>query len=174
MAGRSGRRPDPGVKYITTKLGWNRKCKVEHMELGWSNKSRASGTHCTWIYTGTETLCQKSSEICSWRIYHGRPESIEALKKCRNILAVLMRYELEQGDWWICKLLNRHWEVSKKLDAGSTNTCIDQIFNSWRSHWWKAYSGVGGGGFLRYPEKGVAKKEEHLREKTRNVFQDSV
>ena len=46
-------------------------------------------------------------------------------------LAVMMRYELEQGDVdAFARLLNEHWEVSKKLDAGSTNTCIDQIFAS--------------------------------------------
>ena len=60
----------------------------------------------------------------------GRPESIEALEEMKH-LAVLMRYELEQGRIdEFAKLLNRHWEVSKKLDAGSTNTCIDQIFES--------------------------------------------
>ena len=37
-------------------------------------------------------------------------------------LAVMMRYELEQGDVdAFARLLNEHWEVSKKLDAGSTN-----------------------------------------------------
>ena len=46
-------------------------------------------------------------------------------------LAVMMRYELEQGNVdEFAKLLNQHWEVSKKLDDGSTNTCIDQIFAS--------------------------------------------
>lgn len=36
-------------------------------------------------------------------------------------LAVMMRYELEQGDVdAFARLLNEHWEVSKKLDAGST------------------------------------------------------
>ena len=40
-----------------------------------------------------------------------------------------MAFELERGhvdDF--AKLLNRHWELSKTIDAGSTNTCIDQIF----------------------------------------------
>ena len=89
-------------------------------------------------------------------------------------LAVLMRYELEQGRIdEFAKLLNRHWEVSKKLDAGSTNTCIDQIFESCEDLIdGKFISGSGEGGFLQVIlKKGVTK--EHLRRRLRNVFQDS-
>lgn len=82
-------------------------------------------------------------------------------------LAVLMRYELEQGRIdEFAKLLNRHWEVSKKLDAGSTNTCIDQIFESCEDLIdGKFISGAGGGGFLpSYPEKRCHKRA--FKEKT--------
>ena len=42
-----------------------------------------------------------------------------------------MRFELERGNIDnFAKLLNEHWELSKKLDVGCTNTCIDQIFLS--------------------------------------------
>mgnify|MGYP000656462405 CR=1 FL=1 len=45
--------------------------------------------------------------------------------------------------------LNEHWEVSKKLDAGSTNTCIDQIFASCEDLIdGKFISGAGGGRIL--------------------------
>lgn len=97
----------------------------------------------------------------------------------KTVAAVLkrdgsMRYELEQGRIdEFAKLLNRHWEVSKKLDAGSTNTCIDQIFESCEDLIdGKFISGAGGGGFLQVIlKKGVTK--EHLRRRLRNVFQDS-
>ena len=89
-------------------------------------------------------------------------------------LAVLMRYELEQGNVdEVSKLLNQHWEVSKKLDMGSTNTCIDQIFESCEDLVdGKFISGAGGGGFLQVIlKKGVSK--DTLRNRLRNVFQDS-
>lgn len=41
-----------------------------------------------------------------------------------------MKFELEKGNIdGFARLLDRHWELSRQLDAGSTNTCIDQI--SW-------------------------------------------
>ena len=89
-------------------------------------------------------------------------------------LAVMMRYELEQGDVdAFARLLNEHWEVSKKLDAGSTNTCIDQIFASCEELIdGKFISGAGGGGFLQVIlKKGVSK--EMLRARLLDVYQDS-
>ena len=39
-----------------------------------------------------------------------------------------MRFALEQGDIdEFAELLNQHWKLSCMLDAGTTNTCIDQI-----------------------------------------------
>ena len=71
------------------------------------------------------------------------------------------------------KLINQHWELSKQLDHGSTNTCIDQIFLSCEdlidAHF---IAGAGGGGFIQViMKKGVT--HEQLRERLRGVFQDS-
>ena len=45
--------------------------------------------------------------------------------------AILMKFELEKGNIdAFAKLLNEHWELSKRLDGGCTNTCIEQIFLS--------------------------------------------
>lgn len=42
-----------------------------------------------------------------------------------------MRFELERGNVdGFAKLLDYHWELSKKVDAGSSNTLIEQIFSS--------------------------------------------
>ena len=42
-----------------------------------------------------------------------------------------MRFELERGNVdGFAKLLDYHWELSKKIDAGSSNTLIEQIFSS--------------------------------------------
>ena len=89
-------------------------------------------------------------------------------------LAVMMKFELEQGNVdAFAKLLNQHWDASKKLDSGSTNTCIDQIFASCEDLIdGKFISGAGGGGFLQVIlKKGVTKEE--LRVRLHHVFQDS-
>lgn len=146
--------------------------KVEHIELDEATKAELQERFAL-IYTGQRRLARNLLRYVVGGYIGGRPESIEALEEMKH-LAVLMRYELEQGRIdEFAKLLNRHWEVSKKLDAGSTNTCIDQIFESCEDLIdGKFISGAGGGGFLQVIlKKGVTK--EHLRRRLRNVFQDS-
>lgn len=85
-----------------------------------------------------------------------------------------MRFELERGNVdAFAKLLSEHWELSKKLDKGSTNTCIDQIFAVIEDLIdGKMICGAGGGGFLQVILKKNATKEM-LEERLNNVFQDS-
>ena len=69
--------------------------------------------------------------------------------------------------------MTEHWELSKKLDSGCTNTCIDQIFAAVENLVaGKFISGAGGGGFLQVILKKNVSKEE-LRQKLKSVFQDS-
>ena len=97
----------------------------------------------------------------------------EVLYKIQQ-MAVLMRFELEKGNIdQFAKLLNEHWELSKKLDQGCTNTCIDQIFltvdDLTQGH---MVCGAGGGGFLQVVlKKGVTIKM--LEERLEDVFGDS-
>ena len=64
-------------------------------------------------------------------------------------------------------------DSSKKLDKGSTNTCIDQIFAVIEDLIdGKMICGAGGGGFLQVILKKDATKEM-LEERLNNVFQDS-
>ena len=69
--------------------------------------------------------------------------------------------------------INYHWELSRKVDAGSTNTLIDQIFLSIEDLIdAKMVCGAGGGGFLQVIlKKGVQKADVHKRLK--DVFQDN-
>ena len=111
------------------------------------------------IYTGQRRLARNLLRDVVGNYIGGKKESKEALEEMKH-LAVMMRYELEQGDIdAFAELLNQHWEVSKKLDAGSTNTCIDQIFASCEDLIdGKFISGAGGGGFLQVIlKKGVSK-----------------
>ena len=85
-----------------------------------------------------------------------------------------MQFELERGNVdRFAALLNEHWELSKQLDAGSTNTCIDQIFLACEYLVDGQFiSGAGGGGFLQViMKKGVTREQLHQR--LYSIFQDS-
>lgn len=89
-------------------------------------------------------------------------------------LVVLMRYELEKDNVdGFAQLLTEHWQESQHIDAGSTNTCIDQIFTVIDDLVdGKMICGAGGGGFLQVVlKKGVTRDD--LRERLNEVFQDS-
>ena len=101
------------------------------------------------------------------------PEAIDILNEIQRI-AYLMKFELEKGNISeFADLMNEHWELSKKLDAGCTNTCIDQIILSCKDLiCGKMISGAGGGGFIQVIlKKGVTK--ETLHERLKSVFADS-
>ena len=161
-----------GVKYITSRPGMKQKLRVEYPELDEATKTELQERFAL-IYTGQRRLARNLLRYVVGNYIGGRKESREALEEMKH-LAVMMRYELEQGDIdAFAQLLNRHWEVSKKLDEGSTNTCIDQIFATCEDLIdGKFISGAGGGGFLQVIlKKGVTKEE--LRKRLLRVYQDS-
>ena len=161
-----------GIKYITSRSGMKQKLKVEYLDLDEATKAELQERFAL-IYTGQRRLARNLLRDVVGNYIGGKKESKEALEEMKH-LAVMMRYELEQGDVdAFARLLNEHWEVSKKLDAGSTNTCIDQIFASCEDLIdGKFISGAGGGGFLQVIlKKGVSK--EMLRAQLLDVYQDS-
>ena len=161
-----------GIKYITSRSGMKQKLKVEYLDLDEATKTELQERFAL-IYTGQRRLARNLLRDVVGNYIGGKKESKEALEEMKH-LAVMMRYELEQGDVdAFARLLNEHWEVSKKLDTGSTNTCIDQIFASCEDLIdGKFISGAGGGGFLQVIlKKGVSK--EMLRAQLLDVYQDS-
>ena len=161
-----------GIKFITSRPGMKQKLKVEYLDLDEDTKAELQERF-TLIYTGQRRLARNLLRDVVGNYIGGKKESKEALEEMKY-LAVMMRYELEQGNVdAFAGLLNEHWEVSKKLDAGSTNTCIDQIFASCEDLIdGKFISGAGGGGFLQVIlKKGVSK--DMLRTRLLDVYQDS-
>ena len=80
---------------------------------------------------------------------------------------------MERGDVdEFARLLDEHWKLSQMIDAGSTNTLIDQIFMAIDDMIdARMCCGAGGGGFLQVIlKKGVSKSDVHKRLK--DVFQD--
>ena len=72
------------------------------------------------------------------------------------------------------KLLDYHWELSKKVDTGSSNTLIEQVFGSIEELIdGKLVYGAGGGGFLQEVlKKGVAKRD--VAKRLSGVFMDRM
>ena len=69
--------------------------------------------------------------------------------------------------------MSEHWKLSQMIDAGSSNTLIDQIFDACDDLLaGKMICGAGGGGFLQVVLKKGATKEM-LQERLKSVFADT-
>ena len=126
------------------------------------------------IYTGQRRLARNLLRDVVGRYVGNEPESLFALEEIQKT-AALMRFELERGNVdGFASLLDYHWELSKKVDAGSSNTLIEQIFSSIEELIvGKLVCGAGGGGFLQVIlKKGVTRQQ--VEERLNEVFMDSL
>lgn len=161
----------PGIKYISSTQGLEQKIKVTHVDVSEETKKELNERFAL-IYTGQRRLARNLLRDVIGRYVGNEPDSLFALEEIRKV-AALMRFELERGNVdGFAKLLNYHWELSLKVDAGSSNTLIEQIFESIEDLIdAKMVCGAGGGGFLQVIlKKGVTKQEVHKRLK--EIFQD--
>ncbi len=161
-----------GIKFIRSRPGVRQQLSVERVGLSEQTRQELQERFAL-IYTGQRRLARNLLRDVVGGYIGARPESIEALKEMKH-LAALMRFELEEGSVdGFAELMNRHWECSKKLDGGATNTCIEQIFQVCEKLICGRFiAGAGGGGFLQVIlKKGVTRKELHKQ--LYDVFQDS-
>ena len=159
-----------GIKFITTAPGLDQDIQVDYVTLSEKTKNELNERFAL-IYTGQRRLARNLLRDVVGNYIGARQESVHALSEMKR-MAVLMRFELEQGNIdGFAELLNKHWELSLQLDAGATNTCIDHIFLACEDYIdGKFIAGAGGGGFLQVIlKKGVTK--EMLRERLSYVFQ---
>jgi len=162
-----------GIKYITSRPGVNQILNVTHVELD-ESVLKELNERFVLIYTGQRRLARNLLRDVVGRYVGNNSDSLYALNEIQRV-AALMRFELERGNVdEFAKLLNKHWELSKMVDAGSTNTLIDQIFASIEEFIdGRLICGAGGGGFLQVIlKKGVSKEAVHNRLK--EVFQDNA
>lgn len=161
-----------GIKLISTKPGIAQNLVVEKIEMPEEGKKELKERFAL-IYTGQRRLARNLLRDVVGGYIGSRPESLKALKEMKAV-AVLMRFALEQGDIdEFAELLNQHWKLSCMLDAGTTNTCIDQILLVCEDLIdGKFISGAGGGGFIQVILKKDVTKEQ-LHERLHGVFQDS-
>lgn len=160
-----------GIKFIVSEPGLQQNLRVDYVNISEQTKQELSERFAL-IYTGQRRLARNLLRDVVGRYVGNNPSALEALVEIQR-LAVLMRFELERGNVdAFAELLNQHWEWSKKLDAGSSNTCIELIFHSIEDLIaGKMICGAGGGGFLQVITKqGVTK--QMLHERLHGVFQD--
>lgn len=144
-----------GIKMITTRPGLEQALKIDHVVVP-EKTLKELQERFVLIYTGQRRLARNLLRDVVGGYINGRQETVDALHKMKET-AVLMKFELEQRSIdGFAKLLNKHWELSKQLDTGSTNTCIDQIF----------------GGFLQgILKRGISRDD--LSGRLKEVFGDS-
>ncbi|MBQ7817730.1 MAG: bifunctional fucokinase/L-fucose-1-P-guanylyltransferase [Oscillospiraceae bacterium] len=160
-----------GIKLITTEAGMDQKIKVEYVDISPETRQELSRRFAL-IYTGQRRLARNLLRDVIGRYVGNEPDSVDALEKIRH-LALKMRAALERADVdAFAVLMNQHWELSQKVDTGSTNTLINQIFESVADLIdGRMVCGAGGGGFLQVIlKKGITKETVHKRLK--EIFQD--
>ena len=161
-----------GVKLITTEPGIDQRLKIEKVTVPKKAMEELSERF-VLIYTGQRRLARNLLRDVVGSYISGKKETVEALDKMKETTA-LMEFALKQGDVdSFARQLNRHWELSKQLDGGSTNTCIDQIFLACEDLLSARFiAGAGGGGFLQgILKKGISR--DTLSKRLRDVFGDS-
>ncbi len=161
-----------GIKYMTTMPGIRQDIKVHHIQLDPETEEELKSRFAL-IYTGQRRLARNLLRDVVGNYIGNEPDTVYALNEIQKV-ASLMTFELRRGhvdDF--AKLLSEHWELSKKIDKGSTNTLIDQIFDSISNLIdGRMICGAGGGGFLQVIlKRGVSRQDVHDRLK--EVFQDS-
>lgn len=161
-----------GIKYIRSAPGIPQKLSVDRVNLPQKALIELNERFAL-IYTGQRRLARNLLRDVVGRYVGNEADTVYALNEIQR-LAALMRFELERGhidDF--ASLLDRHWELSKMIDYGSTNTLIDQIFGSIDDLiCGRMVCGAGGGGFLQVIlKKGISRA--YVQKRLREIFQDS-
>ncbi len=162
----------PGVKLVHTIPGIKQNIQVDHIVVPEAAMEELKERFAL-IYTGQRRLARNLLREIVGNYIGSKKNSLDVLYEIQKS-AILMKFELEKGNIdAFAKLLDNHWELSKRLDGGCTNTCIEQIFLSVEDMLdAKMICGAGGGGFLQVIlKKGYTKDD--LRERIHSVFQES-
>ena len=162
----------PGIKMVTAGVGLHQKIRCAPVCMSAETLTELENRFLL-IYTGQRRLARNLLREVMGRYIDSHPDVVRVLYEIQRV-AVLMRFELEKGNVdGFARLLSDHWELSKRLDAGCTNTCIDQIFLAIDDLIdGRMICGAGGGGFLQVIlKRNIA--PDQIRERLAEVFADS-
>ncbi len=161
-----------GIKILSTKPGSLQNVNVSYVNMNEAALDELNERFCL-VFTGQRRLARNLLRDVVGKYIGNEKDTIFVLNEIQRV-AYLMKYELEKGNIdGFAELLTKHWELSKQLDSGCTNTCIDQIFYSCKDLiCGRMICGAGGGGFIQcILKKGVTK--QMLRDRLTSVFADS-
>ncbi|MBQ9964989.1 MAG: bifunctional fucokinase/L-fucose-1-P-guanylyltransferase [Clostridia bacterium] len=161
-----------GVKLAVSEPALEQQIRCRALTLS-PETERELGERFAVIYTGQRRLARNLLREVVGKYIGSDPVALDVLGALPQI-ALEMCAALENGDVdRFAQLLNAHWEQSKRLDAGCTNTCIDQIFLSIDDLIdGRMICGAGGGGFLQVVMKRGVTLDD-LAQRLDDVFADS-
>lgn len=161
----------PGVKLLSSPPGIRQDVTIQGLELE-AGAMEALRQRYTLIYTGQTRQTKRILRDILGGYIGNEPHIVQALEEIQR-MAVLMRDELAQGRVdGFAALMNRHWEQSRRMDAGCTNARIERIFEVTGDLLdGKMCVGSGGGGFLQVMMKpGVTRRQ--LDQRLRQAFEE--
>lgn len=162
----------PGIKCISTQPSMNQKFEIEKIHVS-ESLAKQINDRFMLIYTGQRRLAKNLLRDIMNSYISYNANTLRVINKIKNKAIEMAETLRNENIEEFSKLLNEHWELSKDLDKGCTNTCINQILKSCDDLIsGKMICGAGGGGFLQVILKeGISK--EQLKERIKEVFQDS-
>lgn len=162
----------PGIKYIYTEPGETQQFKIEKLNISKSFVSEINN-RIVLIYTGQRRLAKNLLRDIMNNYISYNEKTVNIIKEIKNKAIEMKQAINEENLEKFSDLLNRHWELSKALDKGCTNICINQILKSCEDLIdGQMICGAGGGGFLQV----ILKKNisvQDLENRINAVFQDS-
>ena len=163
----------PGIKFIRSKPGWKQDFDIENVAIPLATQQELQRRFAL-ISTGQRRLARNLLREVTGKYISADRVAIRCLQQIQR-LAVQMRKALEKGDVdAFAGLLNKHWEYSKQLDAGCSNTCIEHIFLVCEDLLAGRFiAGAGGGGFLQVVLKKKVSKDQ-LQTRLQEFFPDNV
>ncbi len=162
---------DHGIKYFTTMPGKYQKIKIERVDISDEAFKELSDRFCL-IFSGQRRLAKNVLREEMNQTISNDPQIINSVQELQELCA-LMKFYLEKGDITeFGKCITKQFEIVKTIDKGSSNACIEYIFDICNDLIdGKAICGAGGGGFLQVIlKKGVSK--EMLANRIESEFAD--
>jgi fucokinase len=161
----------PGIKMISSEAAIKQQIKSTPLNISEETYRQLDERFCL-IYTGQRRLARNLLRDIVGNYLKGCSDTLYVLDEIKRV-AHRMKDALEAGDVDLfAKILDEHWELSKKLDAGSTNSCIDQMLLAIDDLLdGRMICGAGGGGVLQVILKaGVTR--EMLSHRLGEIFYD--
>lgn len=161
-----------GIKYTNTLPGEKQKFNIEILKLN-KNLVKTLNSRLILIYTGQRRLAKNLLRDIMNNYISNDIMTVNTINKIKELALECRKSLINNNIQEFAQILNKHWELSKKLDPNCTNTCINQILLSCEDLIdGRMICGAGGGGFLQVLLKENVSKEE-LDKRLGDVFQDN-